>query len=162
MLILQGAFIADDVTGLTIPRSWDFGHHDESLILALLVVAVPAAIVAAGRARVNRWALAGLGLFALVATVVLGETQREDYLDNRYEVAVALPLETGFRSTPEWKPIQEFGKDTRGARIAVVGHRPSASTSSTATTSRITCSTSARSCAAAPSGRSRTARSCAV
>ncbi len=65
VLILQGAFIADDVTGLTIPRSWDFGHHDESLILALLVVAVPAAIVAAGRAGVNRWALAGLGLFAL-------------------------------------------------------------------------------------------------
>ncbi|MGZ5310119.1 MAG: hypothetical protein ACXWZW_07195 [Solirubrobacterales bacterium] len=121
VLIFQGAFIADDVTGLTIPRSWDFGHHDESLILALLVVGVPAAIVAAGRAGVNRWALAGLGLFALVATVVLGETQREEYLDNRYEVAVAPPLETGFRSTPEWKPIQEFGKDTRGARIAVVG-----------------------------------------
>jgi hypothetical protein len=120
-LILQGAFIGDNFSGLVIPQSWDYGHHDESLILALLVIGVPAGIIAAGRAGWNRWGLAAVGAVALVITVALGETQREDYIDNRYEVAAAPPLETGFRSTPEWKPIQEFGKDTRGSRIGVVG-----------------------------------------
>jgi hypothetical protein len=121
VLILQGAFIADNLGGLTIPPSWDFGHHDESLILALLVIGVPAGIIAAGRAGWNRWGLAAVGVVALGVTVALGETQREDYIDNRYEVAAAPPLETGFRSTPEWRPIQEFGKDTRDSRIGVVG-----------------------------------------
>jgi hypothetical protein len=34
---------------------------------------------------------------------------------------VAPPLETGFRSTPEWRPIQKFGTYTTDARIGVVG-----------------------------------------
>jgi hypothetical protein len=121
LFVLQGAFLADDIRGLTIPRSWDFGHHDESLELALLVVGVPALIVAALRTRVNRWALLALGVASLVLTVVLGNTQREEYLEDRYEGAVAPYLTSGFRSTPEWKPIQQFGKDTTDARIGVVG-----------------------------------------
>ena len=121
VFIFQGAFISDNVTGLSVPRSWNFGHHDESLELALLMIGIPAAIVYASRTKVNRWALAGVGAAALAITVTFGDTQREEYLDDRYEAAVAPPLTTGFRSTPEWKPIQQFGKDTTDSRIGVVG-----------------------------------------
>ena len=87
----------------------------------LLLIGVPAVIVAGGRMGARGWQLAGFGLAALILTVVLGNTQREQYLDNRYKLAVAPPLETGFRSTPEWRPIQKFGTYTNDARIGVVG-----------------------------------------
>ena len=122
LLIAQGAFLSDSGLGLTIPQSWDYGHHDESLELSLLVIGVPAVLVAAARRpEVPRWALAGVGGAALILTVVLGDTQRKEYLEERYEAAAAPPLTTGFRSTPQWKPIQQFGKDTTDARIGVVG-----------------------------------------
>jgi hypothetical protein len=123
LLLLQGAFLVDagDPFGLTIPQSWDFGHHGASLVTALLLIGVPAVIVAAGRIGARAWMIAGFGLAALILTVVLGNTQREQYLDDRYTLAVAPPLETGFRSTPEWRPIQKFGTYTDDARIGVVG-----------------------------------------
>ena len=121
VLILQGAFIADDFGGLSIPRTWDYGHHDESLEMVLLVIGIPALIVAAARTQVSRWALVGFGAAALVLTVILGDTQRKEYLDQRYDARVAPVLTTGFRSTAQWKPIQQFGKDTTDKRIAVVG-----------------------------------------
>jgi hypothetical protein len=121
VLVLQGAFLSDSITGLTIPQSWDYGHHDESLELALLIVGVPALLVFAARTKITRWALVGIGVAALALTVVLGNTQREEYLEERYDAFVAPPLTTGFRSTPEWKPIQQFGKETRDSRIGVVG-----------------------------------------
>ena len=65
--------------------------------------------------------LVAFGVAALALVVVLGRTQQEQYLDDRYDANVAPPLTTGFRSTPEWKPIQEFGKETQDARIGVVG-----------------------------------------
>ena len=52
---------------------------------------------------------------------MIGDTQREEYLDERYEASVAPVLEAGFRSTPEWKPLQVFGKRTGDSRIGVVG-----------------------------------------
>jgi hypothetical protein len=119
--VLQGAFLANDWLGLTIPNSWDYGHHDESLEMALLVIGVPALLVFALRTQLPRWPLIAFGAGALVLAVVLGNTQREEYLEDRYEAAVAPPLTTGFRSTPQWKPIQQFGKDTTDARIGVVG-----------------------------------------
>jgi hypothetical protein len=121
LFILQGAFLSDDVAGLEIPRSWDFGHHDESLEMALLLIGVPALLVWGVRTRIPRAALAAFGVAALALTVALGNTQREEYLEDRYEAAVAPPLTSGFRSTPEWKPIQQFGKDTTDSRIGVVG-----------------------------------------
>jgi hypothetical protein len=123
LLVLQGAFLVDagDPFGLTIPQSWDFGHHGESLLTALLLIGIPAVIVASARIGARGWQLAGFGLAALIVTVVVGNSQREDYLDNRYKLAVAPPLETGFRSTPEWRPIQKFGTYTTDSRIGVVG-----------------------------------------
>jgi hypothetical protein len=122
LLVIQGALLVDwNLTGLSIPQSWDFGHHDESLLTALLLIGVPAIIVAAGRIGARGWMLAAFGLTALIVAVIVGNNQREQYLENRYQVAVAPPLETGFRSTPEWRPIQEFGTDVTDSRIGVVG-----------------------------------------
>ena len=164
LLVLQGTFRVDFDGGFPIDPSpsWKFGHLDESLELAILLVGVPAGLVAAARAGVSRTILAGAGIAALVLVVVLGRTQQEQYLDDRYRANIAPQLDAGFRSTEEWTPLQKFGKAATDLNIGVVGGPPpSASTSSTATTSRTPSSTWARSCGAAPSARSRAARSCA-
>ena len=123
LFILQGTLRVNLDGGLVIDAtpSWNYGHLDESLELALLVVAVPALIVAAARAGFPKWALGAFAAAALAVTVVIGDTQREQYLDERYEASVAPTLEAGFRSTPEWTPLQVFGKRTKDSRIGVVG-----------------------------------------
>ena len=123
LFILQGTIRVSIDGGLSIDAapSWNYGHLDESLELALLVVGVPALIVAGARKGVQRIALAAFGIAAAALAIVLGDTQREEYLDERYEASVAPILEAGFRSTPEWTPLQVFGKRTRDARIGVVG-----------------------------------------
>jgi hypothetical protein len=121
VLVVQGTVRVDGLSLHAAP-SWNYGHLDESLILALLVIGVPAALVAASRTRAaHRAVLIAVAVGALVLAVVLGNTQRKQYLDERYSAAVAPELDTGFRSTPEWKPLQQFGKDTKDARIGVVG-----------------------------------------
>ena len=65
--------------------------------------------------------MAGVGIAALVLVVVLGRTQQEQYLDDRYRANVAPQLDAGFRSTPQWTPLQKFGKRETDARIGVVG-----------------------------------------
>ena len=123
LFILQGTLRVsiDGGLGVDAAPSWNYGHLDESLELALLVVGVPALIVAGARKGVRRIALAAFGIAAAALAIVLGNTQREEYLDERYEASVAPILEAGFRSTPEWTPLQVFGKRTRDARIGVVG-----------------------------------------
>lgn len=119
LLVLQGTVRFDD--GLDLAPSWNYGHLDESLLLALLVVGVPAGVVAASRANVDRVIIAAVGIGALVVAVAFGNTQRKQYLDNRYDSSVAPQLEGGFRSTPAWAKIQEFGKLTNDSSIGVVG-----------------------------------------
>lgn len=123
LFILQGTLRVSIDGGFAIDASpsWNYGHLDESLELALLLIAVPALIVAGARSGVNRMGLAAFGAAALVLTVVLGDTQRKQYLDERYEASVAPILESGFRSTPDWTPLQVFGKRTKDKRIGVVG-----------------------------------------
>jgi hypothetical protein len=113
ILVLQGT--------ITEPSWSRYGHLDESLELAFIVVAVPALLVALSRVGIRRAALAAIGLAALVVTVALGRTQEEQYIDHRYQAAVAPPLTGGFRASPEWIPLQKFGRNTDDARIAVVG-----------------------------------------
>ena len=123
LLVLQGTFRVDFDGGLPIDPSpsWKFGHLDESLELAILLVGVPAGLVAAARAGVSRTILAGSASPRWSLVVVLGRTQQEQYLDDRYRANVAPPLDGGFRSTPEWKPLQEFGKAATDRDIGVVG-----------------------------------------
>ncbi len=121
LLVLQGTFRPDGL-GIDASPSWNYGHLDESLILALLVIGVPAGLVALSRTRVaHRAVLVAVGVAAMAAAVIIGDTQREQYIENRYEASVAPPLEGGFRSTPAWKKVQEFGKLTNDSRIGVVG-----------------------------------------
>ena len=112
LLVLQGTFRLDFGGGFPIDPSpsWKFGHLDESLELAILLVGVPAGLVAAARAGVRRSVLVGVGIAALVLVVVLGRTQQEQYLDDRYRANIAPQLDAGFRSTPQWTPLQMFGK----------------------------------------------------
>ncbi|MDP9189047.1 MAG: hypothetical protein M3O25_07340, partial [Actinomycetota bacterium] len=123
LFVAQGTLRVGLTGGFDIDASpsWNYGHLDESLELALLVVGVPALIVAGARVGIKRWALAGFGVAALALTLVLGNTQRDQYLDERYEASVAPVLEAGFRSTPDWTPLQVFGKRTSDSRIGVVG-----------------------------------------
>ena len=123
LFILQGTLRFSITGGFDIDASpsWNYGHLDESIELALLLVAVPALIVAGARAGIGRWVLTAFGVAALALTIVIGDTQREEFLEERYEASVAPVLEAGFRSTPEWKPLQVFGKRTSDSRIGVVG-----------------------------------------
>jgi hypothetical protein len=101
--------------------SWRFGHYDQSLLLALLVVGVPAGLVYAARAGVRRSLLIGATALALVVVVALGRSQQDVYLEDRYRANVAPELGSGFRSTPEWTPLQIFAKESEDLRIGVVG-----------------------------------------
>ncbi len=123
LLIVQGTIRISLDGGLDIAASpsWNYGHLDESLELALLMVGVPALIVAGARMGASRYALVGFGAGAVILALALGDTQRKQYLDERYEADVAPYLEGGFRSTPDWKPLQDFGKRTTDSRIGVVG-----------------------------------------
>jgi hypothetical protein len=120
LLVLQGT-IRPDGFGLQSSVSWNYGHLDESLELALLVVGIPALLVYGQRNGWSRYVLGGVAAAALALMVVLGNDQREQYIDDRYEATVAPGLDGGFRSTPDWLPVQSFGKLTRDARIGVIG-----------------------------------------
>jgi hypothetical protein len=120
--VLIGFFAILVIQGTITEPSWGkYDHVFESLELALIVVAVPAVLVALSRLGTHRVALAAFAAAALVVTVIIGRTQEEQYLDHRYQAAVAPPLTGGFRASPEWVPLQKFGRNTTDSRIAVVG-----------------------------------------
>jgi hypothetical protein len=123
VLVLQGAFPVHLDGGVRIDAapSWKLGHLDESLELALFVVGVPALLVYGSRRKLPAIALIAVAALALVVIVALGRTQQDQYLKERYAANVAPPLESGFRSTPQWVPLQKFGKRARNDDIGVVG-----------------------------------------
>lgn len=123
VLILQGTIRVNFDGGFPLEASpaWRYAHVDESLLLALLVVAIPAALVAAAKAGVGRAVLAGATSLALVLVLAVGWGQEERYEEDRYRTEIAPQLEAGFRSTPDWTALQLFGKKTRDARIGMVG-----------------------------------------
>jgi hypothetical protein len=47
--------------------------------------------------------------------------REEFYLDHRYVTAARPPLSGGFRATPEWQPLQDWGRKASHERIGVVG-----------------------------------------
>jgi hypothetical protein len=112
LLLLQGTLTQSN---------WEFKHHLASIGMALLIVGVPALIVAGQRQGVRPAALAAGGLAALILAVGLGRVREDYYLDHRYVTAARPPLEGGFRSTPEWQPLQDWGREAKDQRIGVVG-----------------------------------------
>jgi hypothetical protein len=119
--LLIGFFAVLIVGGTVTQPSWEAAHLDESIELALLLVGVPALMVAAGRAGAPAVVIWGVGLAALVAVVALGRVQKDQYLENRYRAEVAPPLTGGFRATPQWTPLQEWGREAEDQRIGVSG-----------------------------------------
>jgi hypothetical protein len=118
--ILIGLFAVLIIQG-SVESQWDYAHTDESLLTALLIVGIPAILVAAARMGLNRWALVGVAVAALAVIVTLGRVQKDQYLEDRYLSEFAPYIERGFRATPEWGPIQDFAKDKTDSRFGVVG-----------------------------------------
>jgi hypothetical protein len=119
--ILIGLFTVLLVQGTVIQSNWEFNHHLASIGMAFVIVGVPALLVAGQRARISPVALAALGLAALVLAVGLGRIREDYYLDHRYVTAVRPPLGGGFRASPEWQPIQDWGRKASHERIGVFG-----------------------------------------
>ena len=119
--ILIGLFSILLIQGTVTQANWKFSHHLASIALAFLIVGVPALIVAGQRRRVPIVALAAFGIVMAITAVALGRVRENYYLDHRYVTASRPPLEGGFRSTPEWQPLQDWGRQTKDSRIGVVG-----------------------------------------
>jgi hypothetical protein len=119
--ILIGLFTILLIQGTVTQSNWEFKHHLASVLLAFLIVGVPALIVTGLRLGWNRTALIAFGMVAVIAAVVVGRVRENFYLDHRYVTAVRPPLSGGFRSTPQWPPLQDWGRKTKDSRIGVVG-----------------------------------------
>jgi hypothetical protein len=119
--ILIGLFTVLLIQGTVTQSNWELKHHLSSVALAFLIVGVPALLVVGMRMQVNRIALAAFALAAVIAAVVVGRVREDFYLDHRYVTAVRPPLSGGFRATPEWQPLQDWGRNAKDERIGVVG-----------------------------------------
>jgi hypothetical protein len=119
--ILIGLFTVLLIQGTVIQHNWQFPHHLASIGLAFLIVGVPALIVAGQRRGVSTLALGALALVAAVTAVALGRVREDYYLDHRYVTAARPPLSGGFRATPQWQPLQDWGREASDERIGVVG-----------------------------------------
>ena len=119
--ILIALFAILLIQGTVTQANWKFEHHLASVALAFLIVGVPALLVAGARRRVPVLALAVFGLVMAITAVALGRVRENYYLDHRYVTASRPPLEGGFRSTPQWQPLQDWGRKQSHQRIGVVG-----------------------------------------
>jgi hypothetical protein len=119
--ILIALFAVLLIQGTVTQSNWEFPHHLASVGMAFLIVGVPALLVAGQRARVSPVVLASAGLAALILAVGLGRVREDYYLDHRYVTAARPPLGGGFRATPEWQPLQDWGRKASHQRIGVVG-----------------------------------------
>jgi hypothetical protein len=119
--ILIGLFTVLLIQGTVIQANWKFHHHLSSIGMAFLIIGVPALIMAGFRRRLNPVMLVSVGLAALVLAVTLGRVRESYYLDHRYVTSVRPPLGGGFRATPQWQPLQDWGRIASHERIGVVG-----------------------------------------
>jgi hypothetical protein len=109
------------IQGTVIQANWQYNHHLAAVGMAFLIVGVPALLVAGQRAGISPIALAAFGLIALVVAIGLGRIRENYYLDHRYVTAVRPPLGGGFRASPQWQPLQDWGRQASHQRIGVFG-----------------------------------------
>ena len=119
--ILIGLFTVLLIQGTVIQSNWEFKHHLASIGLAFLIVGVPALLVAGFRARLSPVLLVSFGLVMAITAVALGRVREDYYLDHRYVTASRPPLGGGFRASPEWQPLQDWGRQASDQRIGVFG-----------------------------------------
>jgi hypothetical protein len=103
-------------------ESYDSAKLPGALLLAALLVGVPFAL-SAGGPRGRRLAIGGASAALLVLVVALGWPQSRDYVRDRYDTSLSNPFEreAGFRSSTQWKQLQEWGRVQKDADIGVVG-----------------------------------------
>jgi hypothetical protein len=119
--ILIGLFAVLLIQGTVTQSNWEFKHHLASVGMAFLIVGVPALLVWGQRLGLRPMVLASAALAALILAVALGRVREDYYLDHRYVTAARPPLSGGFRATPEWQPLQDWGRNASHERIGVVG-----------------------------------------
>src|SRR5215208_5151703 len=119
--ILIALFTVLLIKGTVTQANWEFEHHLASIALAFLIVGVPALLVAGFRRGRNPVALVAFGLAMAIVAVTLGRVREEYYLDHRYVTAARPPLGGGFRATPQWQPLQDWGRKASHDRIGVAG-----------------------------------------
>src|SRR3954451_3821601 len=119
--ILIGLFAVLLLQGTVTQSNWEFNHHLASIALPFLIVGVPALIVAGFRARLKPVLLISFGLVMAITAVALGRVRENYYLDHRYVTAARPPLGGGFRASPEWQPLQDWGRKASHQRIGVFG-----------------------------------------
>ena len=112
VLLIQGALSS---------TQWGDGHLAGAVILTIALVGIPVAILLLSHRQVPILARVALPVIAAIVLVALGRGVQEDYLRDRYTSDKAPPLAGGFRSSAEWYPLQEWGKEQQDSRIAVVG-----------------------------------------
>jgi hypothetical protein len=105
-----------------VTSTWEAAQVPLGLVLAGLLVAVPAAAVAASHRGTSAGRVA-LALFVVAALVFsLGYPTERDYLRSRYVSALAPAADNpGFRATPQWRQIQTWARTIHDSRIAISG-----------------------------------------
>ena len=119
--ILIGLFTVLLIQGTVIQSNWEFKHHLASIGLAFLIVGVPALLVAGSEGASVRCCWSSFGLVMVFTAVALGRVRENYYLDHRYVTASRPPLGGGFRASPEWQPLQDWGRNASHQRIGVFG-----------------------------------------
>jgi hypothetical protein len=99
---------------------WDIRQVPTGALLAFALVLVPAAAIVARKHVATRRPAIGFVALATALTIFLAYGAQRGYLGNRYVASLAPPA-PGFRATPQWRVIQEWGRTLRGERLGVVG-----------------------------------------
>jgi len=89
-----------------------------AIAIGLAAVLLPLWALREPRPRHRLPVLAGVAMAALIA----GYAQQRQYFEDRYQPAVAPPLDNpGFRASEQWQAIQSWALDQHNLRIGIVG-----------------------------------------
>ena len=100
--------------------STEWAHPQPVIAIAIGALAVAVPIWLLSGPEKGRRALAIASLLAIA--VAAGYPAQRHYFDNRYQAALAPPLDNpGFRASSQWKLIQTWARNQRGMRIGIVG-----------------------------------------
>lgn len=101
---------------------WDTDQVPAGVLFVLVAAIVSASVVVAQKRHFRSPLATGLGALAITLMLVLGYGAQRGYLSSRYVASLApLADNPGFRATPQWRVIQEWGRDLKGERVGVVG-----------------------------------------
>jgi hypothetical protein len=101
---------------------WSLSQAPAGLVWVSVLVAAPAALLALRGRVAGRLPAAALAASIAGVLVLLGYGAQRDYLRDRYVASQTPPADSpGFRASPQWRAIQEWGRGLGEKRIGVVG-----------------------------------------